>query len=384
MPLFFSVFSCSGPSVDESKDTERVVSDSDSVVASTLEPSVTDSTYINHLTADQLDSLEFRLTHHYTINDNFIVTADSIRLVPRYDETNDTCYVYKNDMLVVVKIKRKYSGDRVDETLSQADVDLVKSMEEAVLDVEESFGDTSVVAMTPSDTLSTDTVWLKVAGGQLTMGWITESMLLGHTVPNDNISLLLNSLTNTRLLWMGGLLLFGLIGFSLHNRYNRAGRGAIVKMDEMDSAYPFLFIGLVAFLACLYASIQNFAPEFWQEYYFHPTLNPFMLPGVMAVLVCTVWLLLIVFIALITEIYNNFHLGRGIVYFLEIMGASMLTYLFISWTTLIYIGYLFFLVLVGFLWMFYVGYVKCKYICGNCGRKIRDKGKCPYCGTENV
>ena len=289
-------------------------------------------------------------------------------------------------MLVVVKIKRNYSGDRVDETLSQADVNLVKSMEEAVLDVEDLSSDSTVVAMSASDTLGVDTVWIKVASGQLSMGWITESMLLGHTVPNDNISMLLNSLTNTRLLWMGGLLLLGVLGLSLHNRYRnkKPVRGAIVKMNEMDSAYPFLFIGLVAFLGCLYASIQNFAPEFWQEYYFHPTLNPFLLPGVMAVLVCTVWLLLLVLIALIIEIYNNFYIRRGIVYFLELMGASMLTYLFISWTTLVYIGYLFFFVLVGFLWMFYVGYVKCHYICGNCGSKIRDKGKCPYCGTENI
>ena len=35
-----------------------------------------DSAYINQLTTEQLDSLEFRLTHHYTLNDNFIVEPD--------------------------------------------------------------------------------------------------------------------------------------------------------------------------------------------------------------------------------------------------------------------------------------------------------------------
>jgi hypothetical protein len=39
------------------------------------------------------------------------------------------------------------------------------------------------------------------------MGWITERSLLKHTVPSDNISQLLDSLTNTRILWMGGFLM---------------------------------------------------------------------------------------------------------------------------------------------------------------------------------
>ena len=106
-----------------------------------------------------------------------------------------------------------------------------------------------------------------------------------------------------------------------------------------------------------------------------------MLPAVMAVLVILVWLILIVFIALCMEVYNNFYFKRGVVYLMEIIGASMLAYLFISWTTQIYIGYLLFVVLAWFLWVFYDGYVKCRYQCSNCGRKIKDKGICPHCGA---
>ena len=101
----------------------------------------------------------------------------------------------------------------------------------------------------------------------------------------------------------------------------------------------------------------------------------------MAVLVILVWLILIVFIALCMEVYNNFYFKRGVVYLMEIIGASMLAYLFISWTTQIYIGYLLFVVLAWFLWVFYDGYVKCRYQCSNCGKKIKDKGICPHCGA---
>ena len=343
-----------------------------------------DSAYVNQLTPDQLDSLEFRLTHHFTIDDNFKVLADSIRLVPREDEQSDTSYAYRDEILVVVKIKRNLISQDDSLELSQADVNLMHSMEKANLELENQSGapEASQVSQQEDSLMASappDTVWVKVANGANDMGWITESTLLNHTVPNDSISELLQSLTNTRLLWMGGMLLLGVLGVYIHRRFNKR-KVQMVKIDEMDSLYPFLFIMLVATLACLYASVQNFMPEYWQEYYFHPTLNPFLLPPVMAVLVILVWLIIIVFIALFMEIYNHFTFLRGAAYFLEIIGASMLIYLFISWTTRIYIGYLLFVVLVWFLWVLYNGYVKYKYQCPKCGEKVRKKGKCPNCG----
>ncbi len=343
-----------------------------------------DSVYISQLTNDQIDSLEFRLTHHYTINDNFKVLADSIKLVPREDEQSDTTYVFRNEMLAIVKVKRNFVSAEDSLELSQADVNLMKSMEEANQQVDQSSPPPSdlVAAQAKDSTLSipADTVWVKVATEHKTMGWITESTLLKHTVPNDSISELLRSLTNTRLLWMGGLLLLGILGVYIHRWYNKKNI-RMVKINEMDSLYPFLFIMLIAMLACLYSSIQNFAPEYWQEYYFHPTLNPFLLPPVMAILVILVWLIIIVFIALLMETYNHFSFARGVAYFLEIMGASMFVYLFISWTTRIYIGYMLFIILTWFLWVLYNGYVKYKYQCPKCGEKVRSKGKCPKCGA---
>lgn len=352
--------------------------DSDSVAQPVVR---IDSVYINRLTPEQLDSLEFRLTHHYTVNDNFIVKADSIRLVPREGEMNDTSFVHKDEMLVVVKIKRNRVAPNDSIELSQADASLKKSLDEATLEADHiPLPEDEQTPENRTDSVTADTVWIKVAGSQFTMGWITESTLLKHTVPNDNISQLIDSLTATRLLWMGALLLMGVLGLYLHRAYNKKQLN-VVKINEMDSFYPFLFIMLVALMACLYASIQNFTPEFWQEYYFHPTLNPFLLPLPMALLVIIVWLLLVVFIALVMEVYNNFRVKRGAVYLLEIIGASMFIYLIISWTTQIYIGYLLFIVFVWFLWVLYNGYVKCPYQCPQCGAKLKEKGRCSNCGA---
>ena len=206
------------------------------------------------LTQKQADSLEFRLLHHYTNNFNFVVKADSLLLIPREDELADTSRVRKNDRI-------------------------------AVADIRES-----------------DTIWIKVARDQFTMGWISEDELLQGVVPDDPISQVIDVLTSSRYIWMTVVVVLGLLGFVLKRRGKQL---QIFRFDEMDSFYPTLFLILVSLVACLYVSIQHFAPEFWQEYYFHPTLNPLILPPVMAILLTLVWIVIIVFIAMLVDVYHH-------------------------------------------------------------------------------
>ena len=285
------------------------------------------------LTPQQADSLEFRLLHHYTNNYNFVVKADSLVLVPREDELTDTSRVRKDDRIAVADIREL------------------------------------------------DTIWIKVARDQFTMGWITEDELLKGVVPDDPISQVIDTLTVSRSIWMSILIVLGVIGFFLKRR--GLHKLQIFRYDEMDSFYPTLLLILVASLACLYSSIQKFTPEFWQEYYFHPTLNPLILPVVMAVLVTLMWTVIIVFIAMLVDVYHHLDFFRGLMYVLEMMGVSMLSYLVISWTTTFYVGYVLLAIyIVVLLWIYYK-YIRCRYICGNCGRSIRQKGTCPHCGKIN-
>lgn len=289
------------------------------------------------LTQKQADSLEFRLLHHYTENFNFRIKRDSVKLIPRDDELSDTCYLMSDDIIAVALIK-----------------DLG------------------------------DTVWVKVARDQQTMGWLQESELLQNSVPNDGVSRIIDWLTGTRAIWMSVLVLFGIIGFLLRRRLKH--RLMIFQFNEMDSPYPYLMLTIVALIAIIYTGIQNFAPEFWQEYYFHPTLNPLILPGIMSVLISLVWILLIVIIALILDVYHNFYLFPGLNYLLEIFGAAMTTYLSISLTTALHLWSVSLILAIIYIIAFsyiYFKYVRCRYICGSCGARINKKGICPYCGKNN-
>lgn len=288
--LIILTASCVGNVTPHSQATAPSDSDSVQTVVNIVDTITAEDTTLIKLSPQQVDSLVFRLTHHYSENFNFVVKADSLTLIPRDgDLLTDTCRVFRGDLLAVAAIKT-----------------------------------------TPGDSI--DSIWVKVANNQTTMGWISEQELLRGTTPDDPISEILHALSTSRAVWMSALLAIGVIAVI-------TGKKKALRFNELTSIYPPLFILLVAMMASIYASVQNFVPEFWQEYYFHPTLNPLILPPLIATLVTVTWLVIITFIAVLDEVYRYLYILPGITYIAELLGIAMLTYLTISWTTLFYIGY---------------------------------------------
>ncbi len=301
--LFLSILiaSCIGGVTPPLPTATQMDGDSIPTIVNIVDTTTEDTTMMQ-LTPQQADSLVFRLTHHYSKNFNFLVKADSLTLIPREgDLLTDTCHVYCGDVVAVAAIK-----------------------------------------VMPGDSI--DSIWVKVASTQYNMGWIPEHDLLQGTTPDDIISEMLDALSDSRAIWMSGLLALGVLAVVASKKLIRQQQIQHL-FDEMDSCYPSLFLLLTAIMATLYASVQNFVPEFWQEYYYHPTLNPLVLPPIMAALVVTTWLVIITFIALIDEVYHHFYFLPGITYLAKLVGVAMFVYLVISWSTLFYVGYILLIVL---------------------------------------
>lgn len=301
------IASCVGGSVTEPIDPTPADSDSVVTIVNIVDTATAEDTTLMSLTPQQVDSMVFRLTHHYSENFNFLVKADSLTLIPREgDVLDDTCHVYSGDVIAVAAIK----------TL-------------------------------PGDSI--DSIWVKVASNQTTMGWIPERELLRSATPDDTISELLDALSSSRAIWMSTLVFIGVIALLIGKTKSGKRRQFLNLLQEMPSIYPPLFLMFVTLMASLYASVQNFVPEFWQEYYFHPTLNPLVLPPLMATLVVLLWLVIITYLAVIEEVYQHFYFLPGITYLAKLTGAGMLVYLIISWTTLFYVGYLLVVLLTAYL-----------------------------------
>lgn len=290
--------------------------------------------------SERQQSLSFEYSHHYSFNYNFIIKADTVRMVRQQpDELPfDSVYVNRKDRVVVADIM-----------------------------------------IMPRDTV--DSVWVKIARDQGTLGWLHEKDLLASAVPDDTVSQFINLFADSHRIVFAAVILSVLAAYTIRALTKR--KAYIVHLRDIDSFYPTLLALLVAAAAVYYASIQLFAAESWRHFYFHPSLNPFALPPHLCAFLCIVWAVIIVAIAAVNEARRALPRGDAALYLLGTAAVCIVDYIVFSLSTLFYIGYPLLAVYCAFALYRYCKYARCKYVCGSCGAPLRDKGRCPRCGALN-
>ncbi len=265
------------------------------------------------LTAQQLDSISFYTTHHYTQNYNFVVTGDSLVVVAQQP----------NDMSVpdVVSIELESIG----EEMKKDSITIRRNEHVVVADIK----------TVPSDSI--DSVWVKVARDQLTFGWIHENELLSKVSPDDPISQFIDAFSNTHLLVFLAFCILTGAAYGLRRLMRKGCK--IVHFDDIPSFYPTALCLLIASSAVLYSSIQLFGPETWRHFYYHPSLNPFALPFWLGVFISSVWAIIILGLATIDDVYHSLPLADAILYLIGLGAICAVVYVVFSITTLYYIGY---------------------------------------------
>jgi hypothetical protein len=296
------------------------------------------------LTEQQLDSISFYTTHHYTQNYNFQVRADSMPIILQLpaealnEMPVDTMMVYRNDHLVVADIK-----------------------------------------MVPADTI--DSVWVKVARDQLTFGWIHEHDMLLAVSPDDPISEFIDFFSDAHLLIFMAFIVVVTAAYVYRKQIQRQAK--LVHFNDIDSFYPSLLSLLVASSATLYSSIQLFGPEKWRHFYFHPTLNPFAVPTSLGLFLVSVWAIVIVAVAVLDDVRRQLPFGEAILYLLGLGATCAVAYIMFSVFTLYYIGYPLLVAYYVFALWSYFRRPRPRYQCGRCGGLLYHKGTCPHCGAMN-
>ena len=265
------------------------------------------------LTSQQIDSISFYTTHHYTQNYNFVVTGDSLVVVAQQPE----------DMAVpeVVAVELESSGPE-----QQKDSITLRKHEHLVV---------ADIKTVPSDTI--DSVWVKVARDQMTFGWIHESELLTKVSPDDPISQFIDFFSDAHLLVFLAFCVVVLAAYGVRRLLRKGAK--IVHFNDIPSFYPAALCLLVATSAVIYSSIQVFGPESWRHFYYHPSLNPFALPLHLGLFVSSVWALVIVAIATVDDVMRHLPMGEAILYLGGLAAICAVDYVVFSVTTLYYIGY---------------------------------------------
>ncbi len=309
-----------------------------------------------------IDSAEFRGQNHYWRGDNFSVTNGfSARMRPSYKRVTKV----GGDTLIGIK-----AGDIV----------VVKSI----------VRDTTSVGK--------GTVWVQIVaeqsimleGGRNTVkpvtGWVKERRFIQNVVPDHPVSKIIHTLANPTfrsVLYVMALLLILLGTWTLWRRW-RSHRPLLAIVNP----YVLMLNMVMSGALVLHRSIWHYVPDTWEEFYFHPSLNPFNpeLPPVIAFFVLSLWVLLIVTLAAI-----NAH-RRVSVSFVQWLRAV----LFIFITALILFGVFAVVIPFGLLYVtlaFYWIYAfwryrrlsrgQLPYVCGHCGSPLERLGRCPHCGAIN-
>ena len=266
-----------------------------------------------NLTEQQLDSISFYTTHHYTQNYNFIVTGDSLVVVAQQPEAMAVPEVVSIEIESIGQEKQKDSITlRKNERIVVADIMTV-----------------------PSDTI--DSVWVKVARDQLTFGWIHENELLARVSPDDPISQFIDLFSDVHLLVFMAFCVVIVAAYGVRRLMRRGAK--IVHFNDIPSFYPTTLCLLVASSAVLYSSIQVFGPETWRHFYYHPSLNPFALPFWLGLFVSSVWAIIIVAIATVDDVSRHLPMGDSILYLGGLTAVCAVDYVIFSVTTLYFVGY---------------------------------------------
>lgn len=231
----------------------------------------------------------------------------------------------------------------------------------------------------PADSI--DSVWVKVAHSQDVQGWLRQSDLVSGFVPVDILSqsIYLFSYSHAPYFIVVVALFIAVYLF----RTSRKKQIRLVYFNDIDSIYPLLLCLLMAISATLYESVQLFAPEMWQQYFFNPTLSPFKVPAVLSLFLASLWLIVLVVLAAFDDIFGQLSVSEAFFYLLGLITACIFCYFFFIFTTHFYIGYLFLVWMILLFARRFRMAIMYKYHCGNCGRRLKTKGICPYCGVEN-
>lgn len=290
------------------------------------------------------DTMSFSTFHHYNVGYNFLVRDDSLCIMPQHPRdlmshlVIDSAFITKGKQLMVADICI-ISGDSI------------------------------------------DSVWVQVASETGRIGWIHEKDMLKKVVPTDPISQFIMFFSDTHI--MAAVIILALLIAAYTFRKISRRNAPIVHFRDIPSFYPTLLCIVVAASATFYASLQMFEAEAWQEFYYHPSLNPFRMAPILSVFISSVWAMLIISVAVLDDVRHHLNFDDALIYLAGLAGMCAMLYIIFSISTLYYIGYPLLIAYGWFAISRYFRYTREKYLCGNCGKGISHKGKCPHCGAIN-
>ncbi|MBQ7742411.1 MAG: hypothetical protein IJT90_05765 [Bacteroidaceae bacterium] len=285
------------------------------------------------LTQSQRDSIAFSTYHHYNVGYNFLCIADSMLLGShpegtdlKLDYPHEDVYLYEDDDFVVTEIFRNPNVTKT----------------------------------------SIDSIWLCVGSDGIPLGWISEYDLHHNSTPVDPISRFMAFCGNLRdkLLsgWIGKNFIIFLLIYLILIQIKKQNL-ILIKQTER-SIYTYLFWFSAVSAGTIYATIKCLTPEMWEEFYYHPSLNPVGQPPMIALYLSLMWLNIIFYIAIFFDLKDRVSLGKTLLIMTLAAIIGICFYICLAALKEIFLIYGIYIILVAalaaFVWNYLESKKKCK------------------------
>ncbi|MCH5178169.1 MAG: hypothetical protein J1F13_00695 [Prevotellaceae bacterium] len=213
------------------------------------------------------DSIAFSTTHHYNIGYNFVLIADSMQLFTTPEG---------------VSLNLDYAPDSA----------IIRSNEDFVI--------TEIYHVPVVDSTITDSIWLRVGSDGIPLGWVSEGELLNKAAPVDPISLLIFYVRHHDkfILALSFIIILAIAIYII------VAEKKIAKFNKQRvvSYYSIAFLLSITAAGVVYSILTDKHSDLWQDFYFHPTLNPLGLQKMLALYLSTIWLSIILWLASIFDL----------------------------------------------------------------------------------
>ena len=275
------------------------------------------------LTQSQRDSIAFSAYHHYNVGYNFLCTADSMLLSShpegtdlKLDYPQENVYLYEDDDFVVTEIFRNPNVN----------------------------------------SHSLDSIWLCVGSDGIPLGWISEQDLHHNATPVDPISRFMafgyRHHSQIEIISACLFILFIIVASYVTD----------VKNFEVFSTYYILFNFALFSAGAVLGAIKCLVPEMWEEFYYHPSLNPVGQPPLLALYLSLAWLSIIFYIAIFFDLKEKMSIGKTLLALAINASLGAVLYLVLSRSLpKLYIICIFYVLFIAaFAWGYFKSKKKCK------------------------
>ena len=184
-----------------------------------------------------------------------------------------------------------------------------------------------------------DSLWVNVAQSAEHHGWLLEKDLRNKAIPDDPISFFIYKFSG----WRSAAAIIFVIGlmvafFSIRRKHY----AVVVKnfVEAISSPYAVAMTCAAGILGMVYGLLESIAPDAWQQFFFHPTINPFAegIPFILRVFVAMIWINLVLAVATFDDFRTRMYLSKAIPHITIVYAVSLFIYIVVAFTSNIYIG----------------------------------------------